>query len=117
MLYIKDIFKACICSFCENIYEYYSIDEEHFIKYFKLFCTEEDLQDCLEIHTSNIAYDIGNIDNVCDNLQILSHKNFEINDIIDKCMNAYKNTIERDKTINIEAFVDNLYEEFRKNVI
>ena len=28
-----------------------------------------------------------------------------------------KNTIERDKTINIEAFVDNLYKEFRKIVL
>ena len=30
MLYIKDIFKACVCSFCENIYEYDSIDSGGF---------------------------------------------------------------------------------------
>ena len=41
----------------------------------------------------------------------------EINDVIDNCIKAYKNTIERDKTINIEAFVDNLYKEFRKIVL
>lgn len=117
MLYIKDIFKACVCSFCENIYEYYSIDEEDFIKYFKMFCTEEDLQSCLEFCTSDITYDIGDIDNVCNNLRVLSHRNFEINDVIDNCIKAYKNTIERDKTINIEAFVDNLYKEFRKIVL
>ena len=34
MLYIKDIFKACVCSFCENIYEYDSIDEKDFIESF-----------------------------------------------------------------------------------
>ena len=47
MLYIKDIFKACVCSFCENIYEYNSIDEKDFIRSFKLFCMEDDLQSCL----------------------------------------------------------------------
>ena len=32
MFNIKEIFKASVCSFCENIYEYNSIDEEDFIK-------------------------------------------------------------------------------------
>ncbi|MFR8234136.1 MAG: hypothetical protein ACLVA2_07050 [Clostridia bacterium] len=67
--------------------------------------------------TSDITYDIEDIDNVCNNLRVLSHRNFEINDVIDNCIKAYKNTIERDKTINIEAFVDNLYKEFRKIVL
>lgn len=113
MLYIKDIFKACVCSFCENIYEYDSIDENHFINSFQSFCNEEDLQNCLEICTSEVTYDIENIDNVCDNLQVSKYKNFEIIDVIDKCRNAYKNTIEIDKTINIEAFIDNLAKEFK----
>ena len=30
MFNIKEIFKASVCSFCENIYEYNSIDEEDF---------------------------------------------------------------------------------------
>ena len=37
MLYIKDIFKACVCRFCENIYEYDSIDEKDFIESFNHF--------------------------------------------------------------------------------
>ena len=114
MLYIKDIFKACVCSFCDNIYEYDSIDDKDFIGSFKSFCNEVDLQNCLEACTSETNYDIENINNICDNLSISKYKNFEINDVVDICKNAYKNTIEKDKTINIEAFVDNLAKEFTK---
>lgn len=114
MLYIKDIFKACVCSFCENIYEYDSIDEKDFIESLKSFCNEVDLQNCLETCTSETNYDIENINNICDSLSISKYKNFEINDVIDNCKNAYKNTIEKDKTINTEAFVDNLAKEFTK---
>ena len=35
MLCMKDIFKACVCSFCTNIYEHDSIAEEDFIAYTK----------------------------------------------------------------------------------
>ena len=56
MLYIKDIFKACVCSFCENIYEYNSIDEKDFIESFKSFCNEVDLQNRLETCTFEINY-------------------------------------------------------------
>ena len=33
-------------------------------------------------------------------------------DIIDVCKNAYWLTLEKDKTINVEAFVDNLAKAF-----
>ena len=114
MLYIKDIFKACVCSFCDNIYEYDSIDDKDFIGSFKSFCNEVDLQNCLEACTSETNYDIENINNICDNLSISKYKNFEVIDVVDKCRNAYKNTIEKNKTINVEAFVDNLAKEFTK---
>ena len=112
MFNIKEIFKASVCSFCENIYEYNSIDEGNFIKSFKYFLHEEDLQDCLEVCTSEIAYDIENIENVCNNLYLLKYKQFEERDIIDICKKAYCLTLEKDKTINVEAFVDNLAKAF-----
>lgn len=112
MFNIKEIFKASVCSFCENIYEYNSIDEEDFIKSLKYFLQEENLQNCLEVCTSEIAYDTDNIENVCDNLYLLKYRHFEERDIIDVCKNAYLQTLERDKTINVEAFVDNLAKDF-----
>ena len=114
MFSIKDIFKACVCSFCTNIYENNSIDEQEFMNYFRMFCKEEDLQECLVITTSDVSYDIENINNICDNLLISHFKEFEIFEIEEQCLTAFKNTIYKDKTINVEAFVDNLAKEFKK---
>lgn len=112
MFNIKEIFKASVCSFCENIYKYNSIDEKEFIKSLRIFLQEEDLQGCLELCTLEIAYDIDNIENVCNNLYLLKYKQFEERYIIDVCKNAYLLTLEKDKTINVEAFVDNLAKTF-----
>ena len=112
MLYIKDIFKACVCSFCENVYEYNSIDINEFIKSLKHFFEEEDLQECLECCTANVAYDAENIENICDNLYLFKYKHFKEDDIVNICKNTFMQTIEIDKTINVEAFVDNLAKSF-----
>lgn len=102
MFNIKEIFKASVCSFCENIYKYNSIDKKEFIKSLRTFLQEEDLQGCLELCTLEIAYDIDNIENVCNNLYLLKYKQFEESLL----------TLEKDKTINVEAFVDNLVKTF-----
>ena len=49
MLYIKDILQASVCSFCENIYEDNSLDENEFIKYLNDFMPEENIQDDVRI--------------------------------------------------------------------
>ena len=111
---IKEILKASVCSFCENIYEDNSIDENKFIRYLIEFINSEDLEECLEQSTADICYDITNIDNICrDRLFLIENKRF--NDIIkikQHCNNAYLRTLKKDKTINVEAFVDNLASEF-----
>ena len=114
MLCIKDIFRACVCSFCTIIYEYDSLEEDEFIAYFRMFCKEEDLQESLRITTSAVLYDIENINNVCDSLLISHFRKFESYEIEEQCLTAFKNTIRKDKTINVEAFVDNLAREFNK---
>ena len=78
---------------------------------------KEDLQDCLEVCTSEIAYDIDNIENVCNDSYLLKYKQFEERDVIDVCKNAYLLTLEKDKTINVEAFVDNLAKAFSSTKI
>ena len=114
MLYIKDIFKAGVCSFCENIYEYNSIDTNEFMKSLKYYLKEKNLQECLECCTADVAYDTENIENICDNLYVLKYKQFKEDDIVNICKNAFIQTIEIDKTINVEAFVDNLTKCFSK---
>lgn len=115
MIYIKDIFKASVCSFCENIYEYNSINEEDFIQSLRNFLQEEDLQECLEICTSEVIYDIENIENVCENFEFKKYEQNKMEDIVNECKIAYLQTIQKDKTINTEAFVDNLSKELLKN--
>ena len=114
MLCIKDILKASVCSFCVNIYEYYSLDTNDFIEKLRLFFKEKDLQQYLMICTADIAYDIVNIENVSNSLFSLKNKQFKEDSVIDICKNAYLETIEKDKTINVEAFVDNLAKNFSK---
>ncbi|MDO5564951.1 MAG: hypothetical protein Q4F88_06965 [Eubacteriales bacterium] len=115
MLYIKDIVKASVCSFCENIYEYNSIDENDFKEALMSFLREDDLQECLEICTSEIPYDCTNIENVCDNFRKLRYELFEIDSIVNNCKQAFLMTIQINKTINVKAFVDNLQKCFNKN--
>lgn len=117
MLCIKDIFKACVCSFCTNIYEHDSIAEEDFIAYFRMFCKEENLQECLRNTTSEVLYDIENINNVCNSLLVSRFKEFESYEIEEQCLAAFKKTVNKDKTINVEAFVDNLAREFNKSKV
>ena len=111
MFNIKEIFKAGICSFCENIYEYNMLDEKEFVKYLKDFLFDEDLDRDLEYCTSEITYDTGNIENICNNLYLLKNKNFNEYEIISICKNAYLKTLQNDKTISVEAFADNLAKE------
>ena len=113
---IKDIMKASVCSFCENIYEYESLDENEFMEFLKDFLEGDDLDESLERCTAEIAYDIEDIDNKCrDILYRLKSKKFEYENILEHCKKAYLRTLVEDKTINVEAFVDNLTEEFKKS--
>lgn len=112
MFNIKKIFQASICGFCKNIYEYNSIDTGEFIEYLKSFLIDENLQINLGYSTSDVLYDIANIENICDNLYYLKNKYFKEADVIAICKKAYLQTLDNDKTINVEAFVDNLSNEF-----
>ncbi len=115
MWYIKEIMKASVCSFCETIYEYESLEVTEFIEGVRRFINEINLDDCLEACMDNVKYDIKNIDNICnDALYLLERKGFEIKDVLKSCDKAFRKTLYVDNTINIEAFVDNMAAEFRK---
>ena len=80
---IKEILKASVCGFCENIYEDNSIDENEFIRYLLDFLYDDYLEECLELITADISYDIENIDNICnDKLYLLKNKHFEVFSIL-----------------------------------
>ena len=109
---IKDILKANVCAFCEIIYAAESLDEDEFLESLNSFLIENDLERYLIEYTADVAYDIDDIDNICRDIEFY-RKSFEFNEIIDYSRVAHYNTLNVDKTINVEAFVDNLIEEFR----
>lgn len=108
---IREIMQIGVCSFCENIYEYESLEEDEFNNFVNIFLTEEDLQENLERSTADIAYDIGNIENIYES-NLNKYKNYNTNELKIICNKAFKRTVDEDKTINVEAFVDNLIKEF-----
>ena len=115
MWYIKEILKASVCSFCETVYEYQSLNISEFLEGVRNFLREEDLEDCLATCSENITYDIKNIDNICDDIMyLLNKKKFEFNDISKCCEKAFRKTLYVDNTINVEAFVDNITTELNK---
>lgn len=108
---IKDIMKIGVCSFCENIYEYNSLEENEFVDFLDIFLAEEDLEECLERSTDGVTYDIENIKNIDEN-NSNKYKRYNTNELKTICKTAFRKTIEEDKTINVEAFVENLIKEF-----
>lgn len=114
MWYIKEILKASVCSFCETVHEYESLEIIEFIDGVKRFLEEENLEDCLIACTEGIAYDTENINNICrDSLYFLKTKMLDKDSIIDICKKSFSKTIEIDKTTNVEAFVDNITKELK----
>ena len=114
MWHIKEVLKASVCSFCETVYEYDSLEETEFIDGLIRFLNEYDLDDCLNACTEGILYDTGDIENICrDKLYSIAHLRLDEEIIIKKCKNAFLRTLNVDKTINVEAFVDNIAGSFK----
>ena len=115
MWYIKEIIKVSVCSFCETVHEYESLEKTEFIDGVKRFLEEDNFDDWLIACTEGITYDIENIDNICrDSVYTPKTKMLKENDIIDICKKAFSKTIEIDKTTSVEAFVDSIANELAK---
>ena len=49
MNYIKEIIKANVCSFCETVHEYESLEKEEFKEGVKRYLNENDLNECFGV--------------------------------------------------------------------
>lgn len=108
---IRNIMQIGVCSFCENIYQYDSLDEKEFENYVECFINEEFIEDCLERSTDGVIYDIENIENIYES-NSNRYKKYNTEELKSICIKAFRRTIDEDKTINVEAFVENLIKEF-----
>jgi hypothetical protein len=66
-----------------------------------------------EEYAYELEYDTGNIENMCNKCRY-KNKDLDYVNILTSCRLAYIQTITKDKTIDAEAFVDNIVKEFNK---
>lgn len=111
---VKEILEASVCAFCKNTFDYYSLDDDEFIKILKDFLIDRNLKALLHEYASEVDYDIENLNNIS-KVAKCRNKEFNYMDIAKYCRIAYIYTINNEKSINLEAFVDNVIKELDKN--
>lgn len=107
----KTILEASVASFCETIYTYESLDSEEFGRTLFDLLVSTDLHAILVEDCMDIDFDIMYIQNVYNNSK-WKNESFETDKVMNYCLVAFDYTTTVDKTINVEAFVDNLVQNF-----
>ena len=110
---IKEILKANICAFGETIFDQFSLDDADFAEALDFNITSNNYETSFKEYVYQLQYDSGDIDN-----QVLTLKNknkdYDYLEIMNIGRIAFINTINDDKTINAEAFIDNIIKEVKK---
>ena len=112
---IDNILKASLCAFGQNTFDSYSLEEEEFIRALDYFINENDFNSMIEDYAYEFDYDIDDLKKAEQRINCKS-KDFDYAEIITCCRLAYVKTIFEDKTIDAEAFIDNIVKEFNKKL-
>lgn len=110
---LKNILEVSICAFGQTIFDMQSLEDEEFVRALNSYLNDDDYKDMLEEYSYEFEYDIVDIKNKCNSISI-KNKEFEYLDIMNCCRVAFIKTIVEDKTINPEALIDNIVNEFKK---
>lgn len=110
---LENILKAGICAFGQNTFDNYSLEEEEFTQALDYYITDNNFKEMLEEYAYELDYDIENITNISKRSKY-KDRNWDYIDILNCCRLAYIKTITEDKTINAEALIDNIVNEFKK---
>lgn len=111
---LENILKSCICAFGENTFDHFSLEEEDFVRTLDYYISDDDnTKEILSEYAYTLEYDIDNIVNILENFKC-QNKDWKYIDIINCCRSAYVKTITIDKTLDSEAFIDNVVAEFKK---
>ena len=110
---LKNILEASICAFGQTIFDMHSLEDDEFARALDYFVNDNNFEEILEEYAYEFDYDIVDIQNKSDNSK---NKNKEWNyiDIMNCCRPAFFKTITEDKTIEPEALIDNIVNEFNK---
>ncbi len=110
---IKNILEANICAFGQTLFDMHSLEDDEFYRALESYLIDNNLDDMLEEYSYELEYDINDIKNKC-NKSSNKNKEWDYIDIMNCCRVAFIKTITRDKTIDVEAFIDNILDEFNK---
>lgn len=110
---IKEILKANICAFGETIFDQFSLDDADFAEALDFNITSNNYETSFEEYVYQLQYDRGDIDNQVSTLKN-KNKDYDYLEIMNIGRKAFINTITDDKTINAEAFIDNIIKEVKK---
>lgn len=110
---LKNILEANICAFGQTIFDMFSLEDDEFSRALDYHITDNNFKEMLEEYAYQFEYDLDNIKNIS-NKSIYKNKEWNYIDIIAYCRQAFIKTITEDKTIDVEAFIDNIVNEFNK---
>lgn len=110
---LEEILKANICAFGQTIFDMFSLEEDEFLKALEYYIDNNNFEEMLDEYAYEFEYDLDDIENISNNSNY-KNKKWEYIDILNYCNKAFSNTIIKDKTISIEAFIDNIVNEFNK---
>lgn len=110
---LKDILEANICAFGQTIFDVFSLEEDEFSRALDYYLTDNNFEEMLEEYAYQFDYDLVDIENIT-NKSNYKNKEWNYIDIMDCCKQSFIKTITVDKTIDSEAFIDNIVNELNK---
>ena len=110
---LRTILKASICAFGQPIFDMHSLEDDEFYRALDSYLNDNDIDEMLNDYAYEFDYDIVDIKNKCENASY-KNKEFGYIDIMNCCRPDFYKTITEDKTIDVEAFIDNILKEFKK---
>jgi len=110
---LKNILEANICAFGQTIFDMHSLEDDEFARALDYYLNDDSSDDMLEEYAYEFDYDIVDMQNKCDSSGY-DNKEWDYLDIMNCCRPAFIKTINEDKTIDAEAFIDNIVNEFSK---
>lgn len=110
---LKNILKANICAFGQTIFDMHSLEDDEFYRALDSYLNDNNIDEMLNDYAYEFDFDIDEIQNKCNNSNC-KNKEWKYLDIMSCCRPAFFKTITEDKTIDVEAFIDNIVNEFNK---
>ena len=113
---LKNILEANICAFGQTIFDMFSLEEDEFSRALDYYIADNNFKEMLDEYAYQFEYDLDDIKNIS-NKSNYKNKEWNCIDIMDCSRQAFIQTITKDKTIDVEAFIDNIVNEFNKQVV